>query len=102
MGWLSSTAGLGIALGMPLVALLDTIIAATTLSRVSTSTPHAICASTDCGETWQGLGVRQSFALPHCRGLALKPDALRGLCVTTGEAAACPGPIRRSRDGVQR
>ncbi len=41
---------------------------------VLTSTPREIFASTDKGESWQGLGVGGSFGLPYCRGLALKAD----------------------------
>ena len=43
-------------------------------TKVLTSTPGEIFASSDRGESWQGLGVRDQFSLRYCRGLAQKAD----------------------------
>ena len=67
---------------------------------VLTSTPREIFASTDNGESWQPLGVGRSFALPYCRGLALKTDDPNTVFVATGDGAAgATGAIQRSKDG---
>lgn len=69
-------------------------------TRVLTSTPREIFASTDAGETWQGVGVGRAFHLPYCRGLALKADDPETLFVATGDGAVgSTGAIERSRDG---
>ncbi len=67
---------------------------------VLTSTPREIFASTDKGETWQGLGVGKHFALPYCRHLALKADDPDVVYVATGDGASGrTGAIQRSKDG---
>ncbi len=67
---------------------------------VLTSTPREIFASTDKGESWQGLGVGKNFGLPYCRGLALKADDPNTIFVATGDAAVgSTGAIQRSKDG---
>ena len=67
---------------------------------VLTSTPREIFASTDKGESWQGLGVGKHFGLPYCRGLALKTDDPNTVFVATGDGAAgATGAIQRSKDG---
>jgi photosystem II stability/assembly factor-like uncharacterized protein len=67
---------------------------------VLTSTPREIFASTDKGESWQGLGVGKHFTLPYCRGLALKTDDPNTVFVATGDGAAgTTGAIQRSKDG---
>lgn len=69
---------------------------------VLTSTPREIFASTDKGESWQGLGVGKQFGLPYCRGLALKADDSNTVFVATGDAAiGSTGAIQRSTDGGQ-
>jgi photosystem II stability/assembly factor-like uncharacterized protein len=69
---------------------------------VLTSTPREIFASTDKGESWQGLGVGKQFGLPYCRGLALKADDPSTVFVATGDAAVgSTGAIQRSKDGGQ-
>ncbi len=69
---------------------------------VLTSTPREIFASTDKGESWQGLGVGKRFGLPYCRGLALKTDDPNTVFVATGDGAAgSTGAIQRSKDGGQ-
>ena len=67
---------------------------------VLTSTPREIFASTDKGESWEGLGVGKHFSLPYCRGLALKVDDPNTVFVATGDGAAgTTGAIQRSKDG---
>jgi photosystem II stability/assembly factor-like uncharacterized protein len=69
---------------------------------VLTSTPREIFASTDKGESWQGLGVGKQFGLPYCRSLALKTDDPNTVFVATGDGAAgSTGAIQRSKDGGQ-
>jgi photosystem II stability/assembly factor-like uncharacterized protein len=69
---------------------------------VLTSTPREIFASTDKGESWQGLGVGKQFGLPYCRSLALKADDPNTVFVATGDGAAgSTGAIQRSKDGGQ-
>ncbi len=69
---------------------------------VLTSTPREIFASTDKGESWQGLGVGKQFGLPYCRGLALKADDSNTVFVATGDAAVgSTGAIQRSKNGGQ-
>ena len=55
-------------------------------TTVLTSTPGEIFASSDRGESWQGLGVRDQFALRYCRGLAQKADDPETLFAATGDA----------------
>jgi photosystem II stability/assembly factor-like uncharacterized protein len=69
-------------------------------TTVLTSTPGEIFASSDRGESWQGLGVRDQFELRYCRGLAHKADDPETLFAATGDAAVgSTGAIQRSRDG---
>ena len=69
---------------------------------VLTSTPREIFASTDKGESWQGLGVGKHFGLPYCRGLAVRTDDPGTIFVATGDGAAgTTGAIQRSKDGGQ-
>jgi photosystem II stability/assembly factor-like uncharacterized protein len=69
-------------------------------TTVLTSTPGEIFASHDRGESWEGLGVRDSFSLRYCRHLAQKADDPETLFVATGNGAVGDaGAIERSRDG---
>jgi photosystem II stability/assembly factor-like uncharacterized protein len=66
---------------------------------VITCTPGEIFTSTDTGEAWQGLGVRDSFPLPYCRNMALKPGDPNVIFVATGDGpAGSTGTIQRSTD----
>lgn len=66
---------------------------------VLTSTPGEIFASTDAGESWQGLGVRKHFTLPYCRSIALKADDSNVIFVAAGDApVGGTGNIQRSKD----
>lgn len=71
-------------------------------TKVLTTTPREIFASTDRGDSWQGLGVSRQFALPYCRGLVQKADDPNTLFVATGDGAVgSKGAVQRSRDGGQ-
>jgi photosystem II stability/assembly factor-like uncharacterized protein len=64
------------------------------------STPREIFASTDTGETWQGLGVAEHFHFPYCRSIALRADDPKVIFVATGDGAiGSTGAIQRSKDG---
>ena len=78
------------------------VVSAAEPKTVFTSTPKEIFASTDTGETWQGLGVGNYFAMPYCRSMALKDDDPNVLFVAAGDAAiGSTGNIQRSRDRGQ-
>jgi photosystem II stability/assembly factor-like uncharacterized protein len=67
---------------------------------VLTSTPREIFASTDTGESWQGLGVAKHFHFPYCRSLALRADDPKVIFVATGDGATgSTGAVQRSKDG---
>lgn len=68
-------------------------------TTVLTSTPAEIFASTDTGESWQPLGVRQQFPLRYCRGIALKANDPRVVFVGNGDGAVGQtGAVQRSKD----
>ena len=68
-------------------------------TTVFTSTPGEVFASTDTGESWQGLGVRDSFPLRYCRGITVKADDPDTLLVATGDSPfGVTGAIQRSTD----
>jgi photosystem II stability/assembly factor-like uncharacterized protein len=78
----------------------DMAVRLTESKTVLTSTPREIFASTDTGQSWQGLGVGKHFRFPYCRSIALKEDNPRVLFVATGDAAVgSTGAIQRSTDG---
>jgi photosystem II stability/assembly factor-like uncharacterized protein len=69
---------------------------------VFTSTPGEVFASTDTGESWQGLGVRESFPMRYCRGITVKQDDPDTLLVATGDSPfGVHGAIQRSTDRGQ-
>jgi photosystem II stability/assembly factor-like uncharacterized protein len=71
----------------------------TSPTTVFVSTPREIFASTDAGESWQPLGVKNHFPLPYCRGIAVKADDPDVLFVANGDAAAGEtGTVQRSKD----
>jgi photosystem II stability/assembly factor-like uncharacterized protein len=75
-------------------------IAGTTPKRVYASTAREVFASINQGETWQPLGIRDTWPLPYARGIAVKtddPGVLFAGCgeTTTGEA----GHVLRTVDG---
>jgi len=68
-------------------------------TTVLVCTPREIFASTDLGESWQPLGVRQHFPLPYCRSIAVKADNPNVLFVANGDGAAGEtGTVQRSTD----
>ena len=69
---------------------------------VLTITPWEIFASTDAGETWQGLGISRQFSMPYCRGVALKEDDPRVMFIAAGDApVGSTGNVQRTRDSGQ-
>ena len=65
-------------------------IAATQPKRLYASTAREVFTSSDLGDTWQALGIKQKWPLPYARGMAVKaddPGVLFAGCgeTTTGE-----------------
>lgn len=78
------------------------VVSSASPTTVFVSTPREIFASTDVGESWQPLGVRQHFPLPYCRAIALKSDDPNVLFVANGDGAAGEtGTVQRSQDRGQ-
>ena len=74
-------------------------IARTTPKRILTSTNGEMFSSTDMGETWMAIGIKQKWPLPYARGMAVKtddPSIVFAGCgeTTTGET----GYVLRTRD----
>jgi photosystem II stability/assembly factor-like uncharacterized protein len=77
-------------------------VSGTSPTTVFVSTPREIFASTDAGENWQPLGVKNHFPLPYCRGIAVKANDPDVLFVANGDAAAGEtGTVQRSKDRGQ-
>ena len=49
-------------------------LAATTPKRLYASTAREVFTSTDLGDTWESLDIREKWPLPYARGMAVKPD----------------------------
>ncbi len=63
-------------------------------------TPREVCISGDVGDSWQGIGAREQFALPYCRTFAVKADDPNVILIGTGNTAnGDMGAIQRSTDG---
>lgn len=65
-------------------------IAATEPKRLYASTAREVFTSTDLGDSWEALGIREKWPLPYARGMAVKaddPGVLFAGCgeTTTGE-----------------
>jgi photosystem II stability/assembly factor-like uncharacterized protein len=65
-------------------------LAATQPKRLYASTAREVFISSDLGESWQALGIREKWPLPYARGMAVKaddPGVLFAGCgeTTTGE-----------------
>ena len=69
---------------------------------VFVSTPREVFASTDTGESWQGLGVGSKFSLRYCRDITVKPDNPNVMFVAAGDGAfGSTGSVQRSTDRGQ-
>lgn len=78
------------------------VVSGTSPTTVLVSTPREIFASTDVGDSWQPLGVKQHFKLPYCRAIALKADDHNVLFVGNGDGATGEtGTVQRSKDRGQ-
>jgi photosystem II stability/assembly factor-like uncharacterized protein len=49
-------------------------IAATEPKRLYASTAREMFVSSDLGDSWEPLGIREKWPLPYARGMAVKPD----------------------------
>ena len=66
---------------------------------VLTSTPREVFASTDTGESWEGLGVGQHFSMPYCRDIAIKKDDPNVIFIAAGDSPfGVTGNVQRSKD----
>jgi len=76
------------------------IVASGTIpTTVFVATPREIFASTDKGESWSPLGIRDHFPLNYCRGLATKPGDPNVLFAAIGDTATGEtGSLQRSQD----
>jgi photosystem II stability/assembly factor-like uncharacterized protein len=74
-------------------------VAPTRPKRLYASTAREVFASSDLGDSWQALGIKEKWPLPYARGMIAKPDdpgVLFAGCgeTTTGET----GHVLRSVD----
>ena len=78
----------------------DMAISVAEPKTVFTATSWEVFASTDTGESWQGLGVGKQFANPYCRFVALKSGDPRVMFVAAGDGSVIgnTGDIQRSVD----
>jgi photosystem II stability/assembly factor-like uncharacterized protein len=65
-------------------------VAATEPKRLYASTAREVFISSDLGDSWEAVGIREKWPLPYARGIAVKaddPDVLYAGCgeTTTGE-----------------
>ena len=61
-------------------------IAATQPKRLYSSTAREVFTSSNLGDTWQPLGIKEKWPLPYARGMAVKaddPDVLFAGCGET-------------------
>jgi len=67
---------------------------------VLATTPREVFASSDAGESWQRLEVRQQFPYAYTRAIAVKADDPHVLFVGHGQTASPTiGSVQRSQDG---
>ncbi len=75
------------------------VVSAGSPAKVMISTAPEIYCSTDTGESWDTVGVRQNFPMTFCRGIAIKTDDPRVVFVGNGNSfVGDDGAIQRSRD----
>ena len=68
-------------------------------SKVIMSTAPEIYTTTDVGESWQKVGVRQQFPMTFCRGVTVKPDDPNVIFAANGNSfIGDDGAVLRSRD----
>ena len=80
----------------------DIVVSRGTPSLVITSTPKEIFTSTDLGESWSPLKVKDHFATMYCRPMALKENDSNMLFVGNGDGPfGDTGSIQRSKDQGQ-
>lgn len=78
----------------------DITVVPSSPTRVVVVTPREVCISEDAGDSWEGVGARERFALPYCRSIAVKADDPDVILVGTGNTATGDaGAIQRSADG---
>jgi hypothetical protein len=78
------------------------VIARGNPTRVLTSTPREIFASTDVGESWQRMHIAQQFPAPYSRWIAVKPDDPQVIFAACGDSAiGSSGNLQRTTDGGQ-
>jgi hypothetical protein len=53
------------------------MVAATRLKRLYASTAREVFTSSDLGDTWQPLGIKEKWPLPYARGMAVKSSRHR-------------------------
>ena len=82
----------------------DIVVTRGAPSMVITSTPKEIFTSTDLGESWSPLKVKESFPTMYCRPMALKEnDSKRALSWATATApSATPAPSSAPRTKARR
>ena len=69
-------------------------------STVFVSTEWEVYTSTDTGETWTPLNAEETFTMPYCRGIAVKPGDPDVLFMGNGDSdIGKAGIIHRSTDG---
>ena len=67
---------------------------------VLVTTPREVFASTDVGESWHGLEVRQQFPHSYTRAIAVKADNPQVIFVGHGQTTSpTTGSVQRSQDG---
>ena len=80
----------------------DIVVTRGAPSMVITSTPKEIFTSTDLGESWNPLKVKESFPTMYCRPMALKENDSKVLFVGNGDGPfGDTGSIQRSKDQGQ-
>lgn len=77
-------------------------ISAGSTNMVFVSSDVEVFTTVDLGETWNAIGVRERFALPNCRQVAVKADDPNTIFVALGgDDNSVSGTIQRSRDRGQ-
>ena len=68
-------------------------------SMVITSTNSDVFLSTDVGESWRTVGVKEHFPYTFCRGMAVKPDDPNVILIGNGDSnIGLTGAVMRTQD----